>query len=103
VANVVDLLEKIGQDSRLKTLAGPQLERELLLAGIEPAVRAAILLQHSQRLEQLIGASKNVCCLIHAPQDETPQRDDEPQQDEKVWNGPVSAQDDAAYRVTATG
>ena len=102
MANVVDLLEKIGQDSRLKTLAGPQLERELLLAGVAPAVRAAILLQHSQRLEQLIGASKNVCCLIHAPQDETPERD-EPKDDEKVWNDPVSAQDDAAFRATATG
>src|SRR5690606_5363495 len=70
VSNVVDLLERIGQSARLQALSGEQLAQELARAGIEPAVQAAIVQQRSRELEQLIGASSNVCCLVHAPQDE---------------------------------
>ena len=80
MSNVVDLLEKIGQSSRLRALSGEQLAQELSLAGIEPAVQAAIVQQRARELEQLLGATTNVCCLINAPQDEEPeeqQPDDE--------------------------
>lgn len=73
MSNVVDLLERIGQSARLQALSGEQLAQELARAGIEPAVQAAIVQQRSRELEQLIGASSNVCCLVHAPQDEEPE------------------------------
>src|SRR5690606_18554503 len=79
VSNVVDLLEKIGQSSRLQALGGEQLAQELSRAGLDPAVQAAIVQQRPRQLEQLIGAPSNVCCLIHAPQDEEP---DEQQPDD---------------------
>lgn len=72
VSNVVDLLERIGQSSRLQALSGEQLAQELSRAGIEPTVQAAIVQQRARELGELIGASTNVCCLVHAPQDEEP-------------------------------
>lgn len=97
MSNVVTLLEKIGENSRLHSLAGEQLAQALAAAGMVPAVQAAIVQQHAAQLEELIGASKNVCCLIHAPQDEEPE-DDEPQ-DEKVRRSDLSAQFSPDRRV----
>lgn len=80
MSKVVDLLEKIGQSSRLQGLSGEQLAQELSQAGLDPAVQAAIVQQRARQLEQLIGASTNVCCLVNAPQDDEPdqqQPDDE--------------------------
>ena len=82
VSNIVVLLERIGRSSHLHALSGEQLKQELCSAGIAPDVQTAILQQHARRLEELIGASKNVCCLIHAPQDEQPE-DEAPQKDQE--------------------
>ncbi|WP_129641037.1 hypothetical protein [Peristeroidobacter agariperforans] len=73
MSNVVDLLERIGRSSRLQSLTGEQLAQELAQAGFEPAVQAAIVQQRPGQLEELMGASKNVCCMVHAPQDEEPE------------------------------
>lgn len=98
MSHVVALLEKIGRNSRLHSLTGEQLAQELSAAEIEPAVQAAILQQRAAQLEELIGASRNVCCLIHAPQDEEPE-DSEPQDDENIRNRGASAQHGADHRV----
>lgn len=73
MSNVVDLLERMGRSSRLQSLTGEQLAQELAQAGVEPAVQAAIVQQRPRHLEELIGARKNVCCMVHAPQDEEPE------------------------------
>lgn len=103
MSNVVDLLERLGQSSRLQALTGEQLAQELAQAGIEPAVRAAIVQQRPRQLEQLIGASTNVCCLIHAPQDEEPDEqqseDDKSIQASTLASTLVSAQAGAERRV----
>jgi hypothetical protein len=83
VSNVVDLLEKIGQSSRLQALSGEHLAQQLSQAGIDPAVQAAILQQRPRQLAELIGAPDNVCCLIHAPQDEEP--DEQPGDETKSF------------------
>lgn len=80
VSNIVVLLERIGRSSQLHALGGEQLKQELGAAGVTAEVQTAILQQHAGRLEELIGASRNVCCLIHAPQDEEPE-DEAPQKD----------------------
>jgi hypothetical protein len=98
VSNVVDLLERIGRSSRWQALSVEQLARELTQAGIEPAVQAAIVQQRAGQLEQLIGASRNVCCLVHAPQDEEP--DDKAPDDDKSI---LSAQPGSARRVAGAG
>ena len=83
MSNVVDLLERMGQSSRLQALSSEQLAQELARAGMDPAVQAAILEQRARQLEELIGASSNVCCLVHAPQDDEPdeKQPNEPQKD----------------------
>ena len=102
MSNVVVLLERIGQSSRLQSLSGEQLAQELALAGIEPAVQAAIVQQRPRQLEQLIGASSNVCCLIHAPQDEEPE-DDQSEEDKSIRKAGVSAHFGADGRVASAG
>jgi hypothetical protein len=100
VSNIVDLLERIGRSSQLLALSGEQLKRELTSAGVTPAVQTAILRQQPRHLEELLGASKNVCCLIHAPQDEEPE--DVPQKDgEEVWSQGECAQGRADRRVAS--
>jgi hypothetical protein len=100
VSNIVVLLERIGRSSQLHALSGEQLKQELSSAGVAPSVQAAILEQHARRLEELIGASKNVCCLIHAPQDEEPE--DVPQKDgEEVWSQGECARGRADCRVAS--
>jgi hypothetical protein len=99
VSNVVDLLEKIGQSSRLQSLSGEQLAHELAQAGIEPAVQAAIVQQRPRQLEQLLGANSNVCCLVHAPQDDEPDQQ-QPDDDKKITG---SAQSGADRRVARAG
>ncbi|HEY5760884.1 MAG TPA: hypothetical protein VIU34_33885 [Steroidobacter sp.] len=79
MSNVVDLLERMGQSSRLKSLTGEQLAQELAQAGVEPGVQAAIVQQRPRQLEELTGASRNVCCMVHAPQDDEPEEPAEPQ------------------------
>jgi hypothetical protein len=69
----------MGRSSRLQSLSSEQLAQELAQAGIEPAVQAAIVQQRPRQLEELIGATRNVCCMVHAPQDEEPE---EPQPEE---------------------
>jgi hypothetical protein len=100
VSNIVVLLERIGRSSRLHALSGEQLKQELGSAGVAADVQTAILQQHARQLEELIGASKNVCCLIHAPQDEEPE--DVPQKDgEEVRSQAQFAQDRADCRVAS--
>lgn len=77
MSNVVDLLERMGRSSRLQSLSAEQLAQELARAGVDPAVQAAIVEQRPGQLEELIGASKNVCCMVHAPQDEEPEEQPE--------------------------
>lgn len=99
MSNVVDLLEKIGRSSRLQALDSEQLAQELSQAGIDPAVQAAIVQRHARQLEALIGASSNVCCLIHAPQDEEP--DDKQPDDDKSLT--LSTRNGVHRRVALTG
>jgi hypothetical protein len=84
VSNVVVLLENIGRNSRLKGLSGQQLADALSLSGLAPSVQAALVEQRSKHLEKLLGASSNVCCLVHAPQDNEPEQEDEPQKDKSA-------------------
>lgn len=83
MSNVVDLLARMGQSSRVQALSSEQLAQELRLAGLDPAVQAAILEQRSRELEELIGASKNVCCMVHAPQDDEPE-EEQPADDKQI-------------------
>lgn len=92
MTSVIDFLERLGQDARLRHASAEELDRVLVSAQIDPAVRAALLGEDQRQLEALLGAATNVCCMVHAPEDdeEEPEDDDgdeddgEDQKDEEL-------------------
>jgi len=79
VSNVIDFLERFGGDAQLRYAADDEVEAALKLAGIDQAVRAAIVSKDQRALEALLGADTNVCCLVEKPEDE---EEDEVEDDE---------------------
>ena len=87
VSNVIDFLERIGKDATLRDAAAVDLERVLSTAVLEPAARAALLTGDRRELEATLGLNGNVCCLVHAPDDdddEPEEPEDEPDEDDAV-------------------
>ena len=74
MSNVIDILERIGGDSRLRHVHGA-IQSALACAGIEPG---AILGADQAGLETLLEARTNICCMVHAPEND----DDAGQPDE---------------------
>jgi hypothetical protein len=77
MSNVIDFLEKWGQDSQLRHATSAELEQALLRAGLEPAERVAILGADHCTLESLLGARSRVVCAIMAPEEEEVEEEDE--------------------------
>ncbi|THD10021.1 hypothetical protein [Rhodanobacter lindaniclasticus] len=63
MSNIIDLLEKIGQDARLRHASSDDMDQVLTRAEIDPEVQAAILAKDQSRLEDLLAAS-NVCLAL---------------------------------------
>lgn len=84
MSNVIDFLERFGQDAGLRYAADADIEAALRQAGIDPAVRAAIVNADQRALEQLLGADTNVCCVVNAPdQEDEEEEEDEPEEEEE--------------------
>ena len=66
MTDVIDFLEKLGQDA---TLRRAPLEGALDGVGLSAEVRAALASRDQKALEELLGVG-NVCCLVHAPTEE---------------------------------
>ncbi len=67
MSNVIDFLERLGQDADLRYAAHPELDRAMQEAQMSPEIRAALINGDQCSLEKLLGASANVCCMIHVP------------------------------------
>ena len=81
MANVIGFLEQIGQDAALRNASPGDLAQAMARAGIDPELQAAIAAKDQARIEALLGAATNVCCVL-APEkpddeDEEPFRDDD--------------------------
>jgi hypothetical protein len=83
MSNVIDFLEKLGEDSQLRHAAGTEVDRALLGAGIDPAVRAAIADSDWRRLEALVGASHNIFCGINFPEEREEEEEGEEHEEEE--------------------
>ena len=83
MSNVIDLLERMGQDARLRHASQDEVELALACAQIDPELRAAILAKDQRRIEALLGGSNVYCALMPGKEDEdgdteeSPSRDDE--------------------------
>jgi hypothetical protein len=93
MSNVIDFLEHLGKDARLRHASDLDLEQALIRAQIDPAVREAILLRDQRRLESLLGTNANVCCLVYSPMRED---DDEDEQRKQQDDG----DDETAVRLS---
>jgi hypothetical protein len=82
VSNVIDFLERFGRDAELRHASEEEVDLALVLAGIDPTLRAAIVGKDQSALERLLGADTNVCCLINKPDDEEEEEDDVEEEDE---------------------
>src|SRR5262245_27368460 len=82
MADVIDFLEELGQNAHLRHLDGDRLEQQLAQTGIDEESRAILLSGDPRRLEQLLGASANLCCLVEEPSREEEEEDDEDDEDE---------------------
>jgi hypothetical protein len=83
VSNVIDLLERFGQDAALRHATEDAVAEALRAAGLEPALHAAILDKDQRKLEALLGADTNVCCMINAPDEEEEEEEEEDGEEEE--------------------
>jgi hypothetical protein len=72
MSDVIDFLEKMGQDPALRYASRAALDSALAQARLSPQVREALASGDQRALESLLG-SDNVCCMIYAPLEEQEQ------------------------------
>lgn len=99
MSDVIDFLEKLGQNAHLRHIDGDRLEQELAQAGIDASVRAAVLSADPRRLEELLGASTNLCCLVEEPSREEEEEDDEDEDEDEEEEPPKVKRPKSAARV----
>lgn len=77
MSNVVDFLQRAGEDSQLRYASCGGLEQALAQTNIAPALREALLKGDATRLATLLGSKLDMCGFVFAPQDE---EEDEPEE-----------------------
>lgn len=68
--NVIDFLERMGQDARLRQSSPDEVALALANAEIDPALRLAILSKDAQRIEALLGQDPFCCLLVPGEEQE---------------------------------
>lgn len=86
MSNVIDFLERLGQDAQLRSASGDEIEAALRDAGITLDVRQAILGDDRRALEALLGADGNVCCVVFK-EDEEEEEEKEGDEEEEEKEG----------------
>jgi hypothetical protein len=97
VSEVIEFLERLGSDARLRHASNEEVAQALARAGIEdPAARATILRGDRLTLESLLGAKANVFCGVLVPEEEERQdeKEDEKEDDGKEDDGAGDGEED---------
>jgi len=81
--DVIEFLDQLGRNARLRHAAPAELERAIAAAGIDPELRGALLADDPLRLGELLGAQPNVCCLVVKPDPAEPDEEEEEDEDEE--------------------
>ena len=94
MTDIIDFLEKLGQDAQLRHAGCGEIREALADARIDEAPAAAILAGDERRLAILLGARTDLNCLVFAPRrvpEEEPDKEGEvPEQDAPDDNEPKS-------------
>lgn len=83
MSNVVDFLQRAGEDSQLRYADCDGLEQALAQTNIAPAVREALLNGDSTGLAALLGSRVELCGIIYAPQDQEEESEEQDSDEEK--------------------
>ncbi len=75
--DVISFLDRLGRDAALKHATLGKLDEVMRSEGLEPTIRSAILRKDAQDLATLVGADKDLCCMIAIPGED----------DEVPWHG----------------
>jgi hypothetical protein len=87
VSEVIEFLERLGSDARLRQATHDEVGQALTEAGIEDPIIAAILSGDRMALESLLGAKANVFCGVIGPEKEDEQEDEEKEDEEREDEG----------------
>ena len=79
MTDVIDFLERMGQDAHLRNGSQDEVELALASAEIAPELRVPILARDEQGLQALLGQAP-FCCLINPA---TPDEDEDDEQDDE--------------------
>lgn len=83
MSNVVDFLQRAGEDSQLRYAGCGGLEQALAQTNIAPPLREALLSGDSTRLAALLGSRLDMCGIIYAPQDQEEEPEEQDSGEEK--------------------
>jgi hypothetical protein len=67
MSDVIDFLERMGQDSQLRHAPEGALQSALRVARMSPELQAALLQGDQAGIEAVLGINTNVCCMIYIP------------------------------------
>jgi hypothetical protein len=94
--NVLEFLERVGQDCQLRHAEPAVLAEALARAGIDTGLHQAILDPDSSRLQALLDLPANICCAVH-PAHEDDDEDEEDEEDEDPDDDDFDADDDEDF------
>src|SRR5260370_29530437 len=77
VSNVIDFLQRLGQDGEPRHATRTALELALAEADIDPALREALLGADQRKLESLLGADTNVCAMSPGKKEDDEEEDED--------------------------
>lgn len=83
VDKAVEFIERLGRDARLRYAPSIDITRARGQVDLDPRVLDAILGADQERLEALLGATANVCCLVRDPDDGEGEDEEPPDEGEK--------------------
>jgi hypothetical protein len=93
VSDIIDFLEKMGAEARLRSAPATELDAALADQGLEAALLTEILTRDQDGIEALVGARPNVCCVVYAPDEK--EDDAEEEQEEEGEDGDEGEEEDA--------
>lgn len=76
MSDIIEFLERMGEDARLRGASGAELERALADARLEPQHGAAVLAGDTARLQALLGLGSLMAVQLPAEEEEEEQEDE---------------------------
>jgi hypothetical protein len=83
MSNVIDFLERMGKDSKLRHASSGDVELALAVAQIDPELQAAILAKDQSKLGVLLGQPTICCMQFPVKEDDDGETEEGPSRDEE--------------------